>query len=246
MTPNGIILYAGPSILDRSPIVCIGTLKTANRKTGSMIQTWILPQHDDPLEAVRFDRNQGICGDCSLQGTYNQKTGKIERRTCYVTLAHAPLGIWRAWRRGSYAPQNTAHARSMINGRQIRLGSYGDPGAIPIRLMRQWVKWASGHTGYTHQIWSQTRTRANALAAMLMISTETDAQRIKAQDNGWRTFHVRPDGEPVPDGDIDCPYYTHRVSCEACLMCNGSDSSAKSISVPGHGAGKKYIQLAAS
>lgn len=243
MKTNGIILYEGPSLLDRSRIVCIATLATDNRKTGPMVQTWILPRDLDPLEAVRRDRNQGACGSCPLQGVYNPRTKKIEKRTCYVTLMHAPLSIWKCYKRGAYAPQDTAHARSLLQDRELRLGAYGDPGAIPTRYLRQWVNWSSGHTGYTHQIWTQTRTRANALASMLMISTETETQRVQAQTNGWRTFHVRPDGAPVPDGDCDCPYYSHGVSCSDCLLCGGSRQKARSISVPGHGIGKKYLQL---
>ena len=40
--PNGRILYEGPSMLDGAPIVVIATgfaERTANAKTGSMIQT---------------------------------------------------------------------------------------------------------------------------------------------------------------------------------------------------------------
>ena len=39
---RGFILYRGPSILDGTPIVVVATMKTANPKTGDMIQTFII------------------------------------------------------------------------------------------------------------------------------------------------------------------------------------------------------------
>ena len=39
---NGVVLYEGPSVLDGAPIAVIATLKSANVKTGDMIQTWII------------------------------------------------------------------------------------------------------------------------------------------------------------------------------------------------------------
>ena len=39
---KGFIIYDGPSMLDGEPIVAIATMKTSNRKTGEMVQVWIL------------------------------------------------------------------------------------------------------------------------------------------------------------------------------------------------------------
>ena len=48
---RGFILYRGPSILDGTPIVVVATMKTANPKTGDMIQTFILVDNMSPIEA---------------------------------------------------------------------------------------------------------------------------------------------------------------------------------------------------
>jgi hypothetical protein len=39
---GGVELWRGASVIDGSPIVYIATLSSSNRKTGNMIQTWIL------------------------------------------------------------------------------------------------------------------------------------------------------------------------------------------------------------
>ena len=48
--PRGLVLYEGPSEIDGKPIVCIATLDSRNRKTGNMVQTWILRQDVSPFE----------------------------------------------------------------------------------------------------------------------------------------------------------------------------------------------------
>ena len=48
---KGFILYEGASMLDGAPIVVIATMKTSNRKTGDMVQTWILRSDVNPVEA---------------------------------------------------------------------------------------------------------------------------------------------------------------------------------------------------
>jgi hypothetical protein len=53
---NGIVIYRGPSILDGSPIVVIATglgSGSSNRKTGALVQTWILRDDVSPIERSR-------------------------------------------------------------------------------------------------------------------------------------------------------------------------------------------------
>lgn len=40
----GKIIWEGKSRFDGKPIVCIATENSKNRKTGDMVQTWILSQ----------------------------------------------------------------------------------------------------------------------------------------------------------------------------------------------------------
>jgi hypothetical protein len=49
---NGII-YQGPSLLDGAPIVVIANYSKSNRKTGGVVQTYILRADMNPLEASK-------------------------------------------------------------------------------------------------------------------------------------------------------------------------------------------------
>ena len=51
MKPNGFIIYEGTK--NGSRYAVIATLKTSNRKTGNMIQLWILLADHSPVEGVK-------------------------------------------------------------------------------------------------------------------------------------------------------------------------------------------------
>ena len=64
--PTGIILSRGPSLLDGGPIVAIANAfkRSENKKTGSMIQVWILREDKHPAEAILDRTDLSICGEC--------------------------------------------------------------------------------------------------------------------------------------------------------------------------------------
>ena len=155
----GLIMYEGRSLLADQRIVAILTLYSENRKTGSMCQLWILPADTSPLEALQNNHNAGACGRCPLQGVYDRELGKMVNRVCYVNVGQAPQAIWQAYKRGRYPTYNANRHANLIRGRRVRLGSYGDPAALPIRVLRGVVELASGHTGYTNQAFSIDRRR---------------------------------------------------------------------------------------
>ena len=65
---KGIVFYRGPSQIDGKPIVAVATLKSNNRKTGDMIQTWILRSMMSPIRALATGGDRSICGDCFHRG----------------------------------------------------------------------------------------------------------------------------------------------------------------------------------
>jgi len=65
------IIYNGPSLLDGQPIVVIATYSNRNRKTGHVVQTYILLRDINPLEASKTGADYSICGDCIMRGTPN-------------------------------------------------------------------------------------------------------------------------------------------------------------------------------
>jgi hypothetical protein len=40
--PTGYEVWRGPSAIDGAPIVVIATVRSNNRKTGAMLQSWII------------------------------------------------------------------------------------------------------------------------------------------------------------------------------------------------------------
>ena len=48
---NGFLFYRGASPIDRAPLIGIATLESDNRKTGNMVQTWILREDISPTMA---------------------------------------------------------------------------------------------------------------------------------------------------------------------------------------------------
>jgi hypothetical protein len=217
--PQGVILYRGPSLLDGSPIVCVATglaRKSKNPKTGNAVQTYIVADNgENPIEANRSGGDAAVCGNCP------HRDG-----TCYVNIAQAPLAVYRAVQAGSYPKFNAKQHLSLFKGRFLRLGSYGDPAAVPIQVWETLCSVASHHTGYTHQ-W---RTCHPAYAAYCMASVETAAQRLEAIAKGWRTFRVRLPNQPIEPGEFVCPASQEagrRLTCDECKACSGSKGGGK-------------------
>ena len=62
------IIYNGLSLLDGKPIVVIATYSNRNTKTGHVVQTYILREDINPLEASKTGEDYSICGDCPMRG----------------------------------------------------------------------------------------------------------------------------------------------------------------------------------
>ena len=239
MNANGRIIYRGISRLDgRTPIVVVVTGLTgssANRKTGGMLQTWILADDGiEPHTAVKELKDGAICGDCPFSG------GK----GCYVTVFQAPLGVYRAVQRGSYSHASPSEIPYLANGRPVRIGSYGDPAAVPTRVWRLLTGSASTWTGYTHQ-W---RNPDNAdLARFCMASVETPEDTARAHNAGWRTFRVAANTLCLPHVEVLCPASVEagqRTTCDKCGLCKGSARIARSIVIVAHGNKTKKVKKA--
>jgi len=234
--PNGFIFYRGPSMLDGSPIIAIatGTARgSRNAKTGSEVQTWIMRDDMSPVEAVKTGADSAICGTCVHRGVNGVG------RSCYVTVFQAPLVVWKSAQRGLY-PTITRRAdlRLSMDGKTVRLGSYGDPAAVPAEVWNDLVYAAVGHTGYTHQ-W---RT-SDALRSLCMASCDSAFEQELAAAQGWRTFRVMRSGEALAPREISCPASKEagaKTRCELCKACGGTSAKAKiNIAILAHGAASK-------
>lgn len=239
-TANGAIIWEGPSQIDGAPILVVATgIKGASRnsKTGALIQTWILRSDIHPSEAVHSGADESICGDCQHRGDIVD--GKNVNRSCYVTIWQAPANVWRTAQRGVYPRVNNS-VSDLFAGRNVRLGAYGDPAAVPFHVWEQALTKAARGTGYTHQ-WKTCDSR---FARYCMASADSLEEAKEAQAMGYRTFRVGTVAESLVKGsEFLCPASHEagrKVDCAACLACGGTNAPNKShVFIPAHGAPSK-------
>lgn len=232
---DSAVVWRGLSELDHVTPICVVLTGmgrgSRNRKTGAMVQAYIVVQGWTAKQAIDNGADFAVCGDCPKRG----HRGK--GRTCYVSLATGLGVVGRRVARGGYPVMSLASAAQAIVGRQLRIGTYGDPAAVPAEVWRALLENISGWTGYTHQ-WRH----AQGLAPFLMASADTAEERTQANAEGWRTFRVRavaPNGlaEPLRPGEVVCPASAEagkRVTCDSCQLCRGQARQARDVAIVDH------------
>ena len=235
------VIYNGPSLIDGKPIVVIATYSNRNTKTGAMVQTYILRSDIDPRDANKSGADFSLCGHCPHRGTPTQEMGKklAKGRACYVVIGQGPLIVFKTFKRGVYGDMQ-GHDKTAELGRErmVRLGTYGDPAAVPSYVWDSLLQDSAGHTAYSHQ---SGFSGADYRPDLMMMSADSEAQARAAWDSGSRTFRIVSDASEIVSGrEIHCPAQTKSIECQACGLCMGA-SKAKSIAVVKHGNGAKYI-----
>jgi len=240
--PTGWIIWQGQSPFDGENIVCLA-VESRNKKTGKSLQTFILRTDKTPLEASKDGSDKSICGACPLKGTAttdpNRKTA--ENRACYVTLMHAPLSVYKAYKAGNYPELHGHEALAELGAKYklVRLGAYGDPAMIPSYINESLIS-RTNHTAYSHQ---SNHADSHFDAHNYMTSADSLPQAKKAWKLGQRTFRlVKSVSDIVKASEILCPASKEageRVTCVDCRLCGGASVKAKSIAIVAHGAGAK-------
>lgn len=246
---TGLILWEGISLIDRkTPIVVIATgvygSRSTNRKTGGMIQTYILRSDMPPLQAIATGADSAICGGCMhrKQPDYVDSKNRIRKgkRTCYVNVGQGATSVYKAFTRGRYNRTNMEHVREIARDRFIRFGTYGDPAAAPVELWATLAGAAGGYTGYTHQ-WRSARFAS--LAPYVQASCDSEEDVALAHAKGFRgTFLVLPIGATRPAAAMPCPASEEegkKVQCIDCRKCNGT----RDVVIYAHGPSKNLYQL---
>jgi hypothetical protein len=208
-------IYAALYCLERS---------SANSKTGDMVQLAILPIDNKPTQAIK-NKQLPNCSDCALIST------------CYVnTVSLNAVYEQTIGQAVSAVPKQLRQA--------IRLGSWGDPGLLPLDLLQQLSRAAGAHTGYTH-LWQDIPAE---YGAVLMASIDhltakqqgltVDQLKQLAWDKGYRTYSILQPGEQHSAQERPCLYVSNNTQCRYCKLCNGAGSK-RSIAAPLHGPNNK-------
>lgn len=218
--PNKRLVWRGQSELNGQKIVLIITglqKPSQNPKTGPVLQSYILTEGIHPVD----DRRQGakaICGSCPLQ-----------KEVCYV----GGYTLSRVYSSDLETTEPTFPPKVELQKRYIRLGSYGDPAAVPYDVWKERIlNKVESAWGYTHQ-W---RTCDRRFSQHCMASVETLEQAREAWSRGWKTYRVLLSEEEPTQEELWCPYTINGLQCFQCQLCDPKQNERKlGIAVPVHG-----------
>ena len=245
MKPLGYVIYEGASKIDGRPIVVIVNKLDGsdNEKTGAMAQTFIIRADIDPVIALKTGDDRSICGQCEHRPTLAKKTGSAP---CYVNVGRSVAQVFKAYKRGRYERVSPERAGELLAGKQLRIGTYGDPYACPVTIWEKLTMHAKGWTGYTHQ-WKRKAFDHSRWARFVMASTENIDDATLANLHGMRSFRVSIglDKQPL---EVSCPASAEagkRATCSDCMLCGGTSKTARDIVIADHALGhkKRVIEL---
>jgi hypothetical protein len=222
---KNFVLYKGHSVLDGAPIVVLAVINTSNPKTAGMIQTHILRDDMSPLDATRTMEDVSICGVCPLR---QNRDG-----ACYVNIGQGPESAWKAYKRGKYAEPSLETIQKWLSGRVLRLGSYGDPAAVPFEVWEQALSGCRKTTGYTHQM--SHKNFDPRILKYCIVSADTAKQAAGYHSRDYRTFRIVTDYDQLFDNEVICKDDSEGMTCLECGLCDGALNSKPSIAILVHG-----------
>jgi hypothetical protein len=243
----GYIAYEGPSEIDGAPIVVIINKidGSANAKTGAIVQSFIIRSDINPVDALKTGADASICGQCEHRPIIAKKTGKAP---CYVQVAKSVLSVYNAYLRGRYVRADAATIARALAGKVVRIGTYGDGAAAPVRMWTQITRYAAGVRGYTHQ-WQNKGFDHASWAPLVMASVDSIDQAALANLYGMRTFRVSIGIDKQP-GETICPASAEagrKSTCAKCTLCSGTRIQARDVVIADHAIGhdrRRVIMLA--
>lgn len=237
MKPS-IVLYRGPSMLDGAPIVVVASTGSSNVKTGAMLQTWIMRSDVNPSEASKQSKDSSVCGMCPRRHALGGD--------CYVQIVHAPRSTWQAWDRQDSPGENWDQPKAMealqsdARAYGLRLGSYGDPMAVPAHVWQDLISALQPRSvvGYTHAWQNAKLENREWFRDNIQASCDSVNEARYAQALGWRFFLAvaASDLKELAQsglGSIQCPATRDRnpLTCNTCGICNGAQGKATRASV---------------
>jgi len=240
----GFIAYEGPSVIDGAPIVVIINRIDAdsdNAKTGALVQSFIIRSDVPPTEALKTGDDESVCGDCKHRPSLIARAvaeGLKPEAPCYVNVGRSVRSVYDAYRRGRYVKAPLETIALALAGKNLRMGTYGDPAAAPAVVWHRIIRYCADWVGYSHR-WRNID--AGDWSGMLMASVDNDQEYADAKALGWRTFRVALN-EGKASTEARCPASKEmgqKTTCNACLLCSGTSKRAKDIVIIDHALGHK-------
>ena len=233
----GYIAYEGPSIIDGAPIVVIVNKidGSENAKTGAIVQSFIIRSDIAPTDALKTGDDASICGACVHRPLLARENGQAP---CYVNVGRSVRSVYDAYKRGRYTRADAATIARALAGKIVRLGTYGDPAAAPVRMWTKITRYAAGRRGYTHQ-WDRPGFDAAAWAPLVMASADNIDEAARANLLGMRVFRVSIGVDKQP-GETICPASAEagrRATCAKCTLCAGTSIQARDVVIADHASG---------
>ena len=126
---------------------------------------------------------------------------------------------------------NHADRVELGEARVVRLGTYGDPAAVPSWVWDQLLSECESHLAYSHQ--------SGFRPDITMQSADNLNQALDHWSKGSRTFRVITNVDEIDkSNEILCPASKEagrRVQCVKCKLCSGlTSNSKKSIAIVEH------------
>jgi hypothetical protein len=236
--PKGFVIYQGKSLIDGKSISVVYLPQSLNKKTGNMAQTYIIRSDIDPRLASKTGEDYSICGSCKHRGSVTTEPDRKQAkgRTCYVNLAQGVLIVYKQLMKGAYpVVNNHKDIQSLGDNQVVRLGTYGDPSAVPSYIWDSLLSKAKKHTSYTHQ---SHNSSCDVRSDISMMSADSYEESKKFWSKGLRTFRVMQKDEVLDKTkEVLCPASKEagrRATCETCVLCSGSNLNAKSVAIYQH------------
>lgn len=213
------------------------TARSNNKKTGDIPTGWV---------GEKKEETAASCKGCQMF-----KNTPNEKYSCYAWRGMVHTGLNRVQTTAAARPDDyslkVALAKRAKTAKAVRLGSIGDPGAIPIKLMRSYAKYIRSQglsiLCYTHR-W---RKLSAAWYKLSMASCDTVEQVDEAASKGWRTTVIVPSSFinvkrfKTPQGRDVVIYPAMRaahlgvkaITCNECRLCDASRDGPQ-IGFPKH------------
>lgn len=198
---GGVVFYDGPSMFDGQRIVGVALLSSGNAKTGNLVQTTLFRPDRNTNVARKDGSDESVCADCEQRPLAYRLSGC--GGGCYVSAQF--LGtVWKNfYEKNAYQPVPPERLVEVLNGRFLRVGTYGDPAAVPPEVWLAMLQHVPLWTGYTRQ-WrrgdnwpipetqAEFERRTDLMKQFCMASVFDPLEYGEAVDAGWRTFRTRP------------------------------------------------------